>query len=108
MQGGQILSNSVSTYSVKIPDEKTMSNAAKLSIKYDKPIMLDYYNDSILDKACIGLCNNNEKIIIKSKDEYTSPIQNVFKIGIDYISLTENSIYILHSSIKTKKLNIDI
>ena len=36
MQGGQILSNSVSTDSVKIPDEKTMSNAAKLSIKYDK------------------------------------------------------------------------
>jgi hypothetical protein len=78
------------------------------SVKYDKPILLDYYNDSINNKACIGLCNNKEKIIIKSKDEYTSPIQNIFKVQNDYITVTENSIYLLSTSIKTKKLNINI
>ncbi len=94
--------------SINIPDDKTLHNCAKLAIKYDKPILLDYYQDSITEKACIGLCNNDEKIIIKSKDEYTSPIQNVFKVGDNYITLTENSIYVLHSCIKTKKLNINL
>lgn len=97
-----------STDSVNIPDDKTLHNCAKLAVKYDKPILLDYYHDSTIEKACIGICNNNEKIIIKSKDEYTSPIQNVFKVGDNYITLTENSIYVLHSSIKTKKLNINL
>ena len=59
-------SNSTHTESSSIPDEKTLTTTAKLSVKFDKPIMLDYYNDSLSDKACIGLCNNNEKIIIKS------------------------------------------
>ena len=71
-------------------------------------ILLDYYHDSTIEKACIGLCNNDEKIIIKSKDEYTSPIQNVYKVGDNYIALTENSVYVLHSCIKTKKLNINL
>jgi hypothetical protein len=88
--------------------EKTLVSAAQLSVKYDKPILLDYYNDSINNKACIGLCNNKEKIIIKSKDEYTSPIQNIFKVQNDYITVTENSIYLLSKKIKTKKLNINI
>ena len=87
---------------VTIPSDKTLNSAAKLSIKYDKPILLDYYNDSINSKACIGLCNNNDKIIIKSKDEYTSPIQNIFKVDSDYISITENSIY-LHMLILKRK-----
>lgn len=94
--------------SVIIPNEKTLVNAAKIALKYDKPILLDYYNDSNNNKACIGLCNNNDKIIIKSKDEYTSPIQNIFKVDNDYITMTENSIYLLSGEVKTKKLNINI
>lgn len=93
---------------VSIPSDNTLVSAAKLSIKYDKPILLDYYNDSINNKACIGLCNNNDKVIIKSKDEYTSPIQNIFKVNNDYIGVTENSVYILSVNIKTKKLNLNI
>ena len=96
------------TKELTVPTEKTLTAAAQLSIKNDKPILLDYYNDSINSLACIGLCNNNDKIIIKSKDEYTSPIQNIFKIQNDYITVTENSIYILNTNIKTKKLNINI
>lgn len=91
-----------------IPSDQTLISAAKLAVKYDKPILLDYYNDSINSRACIGLCNNNDKVIIKSKDEYTSPIQNIFKVNNDYISVTENSVYILSVNIKTKKLNLNI
>ena len=104
MEASQVSGNT----QVSIPSEKTLISAAKLAVKYDKPILLDYYNDSINSRACIGLCNNNDKVIIKSKDEYTSPIQNIFKVNEDYIGVTENSVYILSVNIKTKKLNLNI
>ena len=40
-----------STDSVNIPDDKTLHNCAKLAVKYDKPILLDYYHDSTIEKA---------------------------------------------------------
>ena len=38
----------------KIPSPTVLAHAAKLAITEDRPIYLDYYNDSIEKKCCIG------------------------------------------------------
>ena len=40
------------TSEYKTPDNNTMQNAARLSIVEDKPIMLDYWMES-LEKTCL-------------------------------------------------------
>tara|TARA_A100001015_G_C14490318_1_gene518970 strand:- start:40 stop:267 length:228 start_codon:yes stop_codon:yes gene_type:complete len=59
-----------------LPCHATLEHCSKISILDDKPIMLDYWNDSIEGKALIGVRQNEEqeKILIKNEDEYTSPI----------------------------------
>jgi len=42
MEASQVSANT----QVSIPSDKTLASAAKLAVKYDKPILLDYYNDS--------------------------------------------------------------
>ena len=43
------------------PSDATLQHCCKLSIMEDKPIMLDYWNDSIENKALIGVKNNEEQ-----------------------------------------------
>ena len=45
------------TSDYKTPDNNTLQNASRLSIVEDKPIMLDYWNDSTENKALIGVKN---------------------------------------------------
>ena len=70
-----------------------------------KPINTDYWIDSLKNQICIGKLDEKNNIIFKSKDEYTSPIVNISKSGEEYICETENSIYIISSSTKVKKLS---
>ena len=49
--------------------------------------------------------SNDEKLLVKSEDEYTSPIQKIFKIAEAYIIMTENSLYLVSSEIPTKKIS---
>jgi hypothetical protein len=56
-----------------VPSATVMAAAAKLSIEHDKPIYLDYYNDSLEKKCCIGV-QDTTKFLVKSDTEYTSPI----------------------------------
>jgi hypothetical protein len=94
--------------------EATLRNACQMAIKEDKPIMMDYYLGSLpggftradgsRELAVIGLRENNEKMLVKSADEYTSTIAKSFKCGTEYIVHTENSIYIVSSQIKTKQV----
>lgn len=89
----------------RLPSETTLRNACKLSITDDKPIMLDYWMDSIDRKAIIGVKEaSNEKMLVKSSEEYTSPISNLYRSGSEYIVVTENSIYIISSEIPTRKI----
>tara|TARA_Y100000992_G_scaffold249208_1_gene180937 strand:+ start:4692 stop:5003 length:312 start_codon:yes stop_codon:yes gene_type:complete len=89
------------------PSDATLQHCCKLSIMEDKPIMLDYWNDSTENKALIGVKNNEEqeKILIKNEDEYTSPISKIYKTEKEYIIITENSIYIVANSIATKRVS---
>jgi hypothetical protein len=89
---------------MRMPDALTMQNICKISISEDKPIMMDYWTASIEKKALIGVRENNEKLLVKSEEEYTSPIQKIFKVGNDFIIMTENSIYVVDNKIPTKRI----
>jgi hypothetical protein len=86
-----------------IPNTSVLLRAAQLSVDEDKPIYLDYYNDSVEKKCCIGVQDGN-KFLVKSESEYTSTIQNVFKCENCYIVATENSLYVVSSDIPIKKI----
>lgn len=88
-----------------LPAAIVWQHVSKLSIIDDKPIMLDYWTDSLDKKVVIGVRENGEKLIVKNPEEYTSPIQKIFKVGECYIICTENSIYIVSNSISTKKIS---
>jgi hypothetical protein len=88
----------------RVPDATTLQNIMKIAISEDKPIMMDYWIASLEKKALIGVRENNEKLLVKSEDEYTSPIQKIFKVGTDFIIMSENSIYVVDNKIPTKRI----
>ena len=89
----------------RLPDTTTLQHAAKLAIVEDKPIMYDYWASSLDKTVIIGVKDNQEKLLVKSEEEYTSPISKIFKVGKEYIIVTENSIYIIDTSIPTKHIS---
>jgi len=97
--------NSVNSESFRLPDVKTLQHASKLAIVDDKPIMLDYWNDSLEKTVLIGVKENNEKLLVKSEEEYTSPITKIYQCGSEFIIATENSIYLVDVKIPTKRIS---
>jgi hypothetical protein len=95
---------STQTPEYHLPDITTLQHATKLAIVEDKPILLDYWTNSIEKKVLIGVKDNKEKLLVKSEEEYTSPIAKIFKTGKEYIIMTENSIYIVDAAIPTKRI----
>jgi hypothetical protein len=92
---------------VSIPCSQTLLQAAKLSIEQDRAIMLDYYCDTQCAKAFLGEdTTTNERILVKSKDEFTSLIKKLYKVADDFIILTENSLYIVSGKIQKRKVNL--
>lgn len=91
---------------VDLPNEKVLRHAAKIAMEHDKPIMLDYYKETRVGTAFLGQYKDTgEKMLVKSADEYTSPVTKMFKAAEDYIVITENSIYIVSGAIKKKEIN---
>ena len=89
----------------RIPTYACFQHATKVAILEDKPIILDYWTSS-LEKTClIGVRSNNEKLLVKSEDEYTSPIAKIFKVDTEYIIVTANSVYIVAADISTRRIN---
>lgn len=89
--------------SFRLPPASLWESIAKLSIVEDKPIMLDYWKDSLEKKVVIGVKeNSDEKLLVKNSEEYTSPIINLLKSGDVLIICTENSIYLVSAEIKKK------
>jgi hypothetical protein len=89
----------------RFPTEATLKHAARLAVVEDKPIMLDYWTASLDKKALIGVKDNNEKLLVKSEEEYTSAIAKFYKSGSEYIVVTENSIYIVSNEIPNRKIS---
>lgn len=94
----------ISNSNYRLPGDVTLQHASKLAIVDDKPIMLDYWTASIDKKALIGVKESGEKLLVKSEEEYTSPISKFYKSGTEYIIITENSIYVVSSDIPTRKI----
>jgi hypothetical protein len=90
-----------------LPNEKVLVHAAKIAMEQDKPILLDYYKDTRAGgTAFLGEDKDTkEKILVKNPEEYTSPVQKMFKAKDDYIIVTENSVYIVSGSIKKKEIS---
>ena len=90
---------------ITIPSDKIWKHASKLAITDDKPILLDYWMDSLNKKAIIGVRENDEKLLVKSEEEYTSTIAKIFKVENEFIIVTENSIYLVSANISTKRIS---
>ena len=89
-----------------LPNEKVLLHAAKIAIEKDKPILLDYYKDTRTGAAFLGQeKDTGEKYLVKGPEEYTSPVQKMFKAKDDYIVETENSIYIVSGLLKKKEIS---
>ena len=91
--------------SYRLPNSTLWEHVAKIAIVEDRPIMLDYWVDSLDKKALIGVRENGEKLLVKNSEEYTSPISKIYKLADSYIICTENSIYLAHSDIPTKRIS---
>ena len=86
------------------PSHVTLQQSCRLSICEDKPIMLDYWIDSLNKKALIGVRESGEKLLVKSPEEYTSSIIKMYKCEKEYIMITINTIYIVSSDISVKRV----
>jgi hypothetical protein len=88
-----------------VPHANVLIQAAKLAIAQDKPILLDYYVDTITGKAFMGEDKDTEeKMLVKSAEEFTSLIQKTYKVGDEYIVMTENSIYIVSGKLTKRRI----
>ena len=92
--------------SYRVPNKITLEHCAKIGIIEDKPIMFDFWTDSLDKSALIGIrTESGEKLLVKSEDEYTSPISKIYKVEGDFIIITENSIYVVDGDIKTSRIS---
>lgn len=96
---------STETDGYRLPNVTTLTHATKLSIVEDKPLLFDYWTSSLEKKALIGVKDDGEKLLVKSEDEYTSPVSKIFKVQDEYIVMTENSIYVVDVAIPSKRIS---
>ena len=89
----------------RLPTDNTLQNLSKLSILEDKPIMFDYWTSSLDNDVIIGVREGGEKLLVKTEDEYTSPISKIYRVDKEYIIVTENSIYVITSDVSTKRIS---
>ena len=68
-----------------LPSGTTLQHCAKLAIVEDKPIMFDYWTSSCDKDVLIGVRENEEKLLVKSEEEYTSPISKIYKVEKEHI-----------------------
>jgi len=86
-----------------LPPATVLLRAAQISVDEDRPILLDYWTDSRDKKCCIGV-KDNAKYLVKNESEYTSTVQNIFRIEGCFIILTENSLYVVSQEIPVRKI----
>ena len=89
----------------KLPSDLCLRHATKLSVIDDKPIMLDYWSMYLDKKVIIGVRESGEKLLVKSDDEYTSPITKIYKVDEEFLVVTENSIYVTSCECPTKRIS---
>ena len=88
----------------QMPSPNIWTHAAKIAITEDKPIMMDYWVDSLDKNVFIGIKTDDEKLLVKSAEEYTSPISTKYKLDTVFLICTENSLYIVSSDIEKRRV----
>ena len=108
VQPAQAATSATSAAATEIlPAPATLLQAAKIAIEQDRAIMLDYYRQTANATAFLGEDpETKERILVKSKDEFTSLIKKLYKVGDDFIILTENSLYVVSGKIQKRKVNL--
>ena len=61
------------------PSNQCLQHAVKIAIVEDRPIMMDYWTNSQDKNVLIGVKEDGEKLLVKSEDEYTSPVAKIYK-----------------------------
>ncbi len=90
-----------------LPSSTALLQAARIALKEDRPILLDYYAETANGSAFLGEDPNTKgKLLVKSGEEFTSLVQRIFKVGDDYLITTENSLYIVSGKIQKKRINM--
>lgn len=90
-----------------VPGDNTCKHLVKLSLEHGKPIMLDYYKESMTNSVVIGVRGegeSKEQMLIKNTEEWTSPIKAIYRVGQEFIVMTENSLYCVSSDIKQRAI----
>lgn len=100
-------SSSATASADMLPSAQTMLQAAKIAMQDDRAIMMDYYTQTHTNTAFLGEDpETKERILVKSKEEFTSLIKKLYKVGDDFIILTENSLYVVSGKIQKRKVNL--
>jgi hypothetical protein len=98
---------SLASLETPLPSPQVLLQAARLAQQLDRPILLDYYAETFSGKAVVAEDQETkDKLLMKSNDEYTSLIQKLYKVGDDYLILTENSIYIISGKVQKRKIQV--
>jgi hypothetical protein len=97
--------NTESGSGYRLPSNTCLQHAWKLAIVEDKEIKTDYWTGSLDKQVIIGVKSTQEKLLVKSEDEYTSPIAKIYKVESEYIIVTENSIYLVSSEIESSRIS---
>ena len=87
------------------PSNTCLQHAVKIAIVEDRPVMMDYWTNSHDKNVLIGVKENDEKLLVRSEEEYTSPIVKIYKASDEYIIMTENSLYIVSTDIPTRRIS---
>jgi hypothetical protein len=88
-----------------MPSATCLQHAFKLAIVEDKEVKADYWTASLDKQVIIGVKENQEKLLVKSEDEYTSPISKIYRVETEYIIVTENSIYLVSADIDSSRIS---
>ncbi len=98
-----------------LPNPATLVQAAKLAITQDKSIQLDYFLDThhqraflLEDSEAPADSKEKDRVLYKSREEFTSNIKHLYKVATDIIVVTENSIYIVSGNIKKRGAKLSV
>ena len=99
------MSSQTSEQNYRMPSNTCLQHAWKLAIVEDKEVKSDYWTSSLDKEIIIGVKSNQEKLLVKSEDEYTSPISKIYKVETEFIIVTENSIYLVSGDIDSQRIS---
>ncbi|MDC1321558.1 hypothetical protein N8261_06300 [Flavobacteriaceae bacterium] len=99
------MSSQSTEQSYRMPSHTCLQHAFKLAIVEDKEVKADYWTASLDKQVIIGVKENQEKLLVKSEDEYTSPVVKIYKVETEFIVVTENSIYLVSADIDSSRIS---